>query len=477
MNNLIDERASDQLYLGTVRFFRALMKSSDKWKVYGPRRYKTYVQMADGVKERYAPGYLARWAGSINDKLYSDYLRISGDNKGDIIPDLATLDNVISAFHVMIFPRNTYRDAQASMDDRGMMNIYFVGWEVPTGAFQRPTGLTAEMINSPLPDVWLQGAPDEAGVRDILRKQNGLASIVSHELTHYINSFRSGGLNYRSAGGDKQFNPNNQEYTDSTEEEQARFIQYINRFDGFISKRELDDLYGDSYSLMYYLAMGNPQQFINGFYQNIIKVETSDTADNLSGPNRKRLLKRISDVYNHYRDIRHPLLIALAQDVVRRNGQPRFPLVQFEPIPQINPYQIKSNTRKKVFVPKTQPRTKPRPEQTIAEMLHIKAPTVAGEQKVNTKNLTRNFLRRYALNEGNVPVDNSDYSTSVQSGQVSNVYEAIQALEKIVQVFPGHEQEIVEMIDALRAMIAADDKNPTGRLGKGRNGLADSPMR
>jgi phytoene/squalene synthetase len=95
----------------------------------------------------------------------------------------------------------------------------------------------------------------------------------------------------------------------------------------------------------------------------------------------------------------------------------------------------------------------------------------------NDKMLTKNFLRRFVLNEINVPVTGGEYLSSTDSHNVSKVHEVLQGLQEILNVFPGHEQEIREMIDALRAMLQADEGNPTGELGKGRTGRPDSPMR
>jgi hypothetical protein len=472
---ILDERATDQLYVGTTRFFRGLMKSINGWKIIGPRRYKAVTRL-EGQDFAYhiVPAFLAHWDGDITEKLYNDYIRISGDNKGDIIPGFETFKHVIENFTIMIYPANIFPGARATMDDKGIMNIYLRGWQVDPSFFDKRE--QGKHVNLPLPENIFRACPDIEIIKALIGKQSGLISIVTHELAHYINSIRSSGVNYRSKGGDKQYDPNAQEYYDSTEEIQARLIQYINRFNSFINNRELDELYGETYSLMYYLAMGYPQEFINGFYANIISPELGSLEAELSFPARKRLIKRLTDVYNHYRDERHPLLIALAQDVARRQG-PADNLVRFAPIPQGRPTTIKPNMRKKVFTPKTQPRTKPRPEQTIAEQLGFKKGSGGSTNMKNDKMLTKNFLRRFVLNEINVPVTGGEYLSSTDSHNVSKVHEVLQGLQEIVNVFPGHEQEIREMIDALRAMLQADEGNPTGELGKGRTGRPDSPMR
>jgi hypothetical protein len=410
MKTVLKERATDQAYVGFTKFFRDyLFLQKEQWKVFGPRRYRTYIDVNEKTIYGVAPGFLIYWQGAVDEELYKKYIEISGDTNGNIVPDLESLKNIIGQFSIAIFPRNTRTTADATMSSEGTLNFYMSSWQVPDTFFSSPNSQNAN-INAPLEYIIRTRVPSVEQVMAELNRYGGLRTILIHELTHYINAIRANGAHYRAKGGVKQFDSRTDQYINSTEEQQARFVENYERFDSFMSRYKLDDLYSDHYNIVYYIATDNAEQFIRCYFW-IALAPFENYAQYLTRQNRQRFIKRLYDIFNHYRDTRHPLVMAMAEDLRARSKEPRYKVEIYDPIPIATDQSAKPNMRKKPFTPKTQPRTRPRPEQTIAERFHIVKKEIKKPVRplpVNENRLTRQFLSRIYENV-DAPLGESSY--------------------------------------------------------------------
>ena len=107
----------------------------------------------------------------------------------------------------------------------------------------------------------------------------------THEGTHYLNTIRAKGESNRSAGGKRQYDVSTQEYIDSTEELQARYVQATNTFSMLPIKGKKFDLYeylldnpGGNDGIRLFI-----KEFISHFYDYPLESHSKEIQNKLLG--------------------------------------------------------------------------------------------------------------------------------------------------------------------------------------------------
>jgi hypothetical protein len=170
------------------------------------------------------------------------------------------------------------------------------------------------------------------------------------------------------------------------------------------------DVFG--YFLIYFIAIRDQTNFVRGLFHYTVYNKYSENLKNLwdlSDANyRKRFVLRLNGVYEEFVNGDSPNVEVVRQMI--KDGEDPFYTVYAMPEIPMN-VKVKPNMRKKEFTPKTQPRTRERPEQTIAERFRIvkrPMPIKIVSPRVNEVSLTKKFLNR--MREGvEVQMEQSSY--------------------------------------------------------------------
>jgi predicted nucleotidyltransferase len=225
-------------------------------------------------------------------ELYETYKRITGDTT--IIKDRNELSFIMADFTIVFAPKGVVQGAGADMSNDGTLRIYVNDWYYEKD------------INAARNPALEQMAPTKDEIKKIFKYKNqNFRMLLRHELYHYINALRSGKKGFRSKGGMKQFDSSTKEYSNSTEEIQARIAEYSELIE-FIIQIPYQDIPPAEHQIAYHLALGNKNKFIRSFFYNIIFSNDYKWGHHkkywveYTIQNKRRIINRLAGLFDDY---------------------------------------------------------------------------------------------------------------------------------------------------------------------------------
>jgi len=229
-NSIIAERLTDKFYGAISHYIYELLLDENRFtaraQIYGTN---------DGTG--YIPSITIYFTNATLSNLnYKKYQDATGDDS--IIKNVQDLKEFLYKLDITILPRFISPGAAGDMSSRGKMRIFLPNWN--------PKPVSEEELK-PIKD-YIEIKPEEAEKvwgererRNIEKALDGakagrfakyIEDVLSHEIGHYINAFRSSRKDFkpkdfRAKGGEKQFKIGTKEYARSTEEWQARFTEAL----------------------------------------------------------------------------------------------------------------------------------------------------------------------------------------------------------------------------------------------------------
>lgn len=340
----LNERRSDIKYEKAIAFMMKELLNPDN-----------LIEFRMLLSKEFAAGYFQCYFAQIKeeakqnlDKKYEEYLRTTNDLSAmasPLIKSFEAFKRVFDEFLVIFAPKDANPQAGATMSADGKLTIYVSQWRAEE-VFAVDQNTSKEEIELLKINFRQTAFPKDVLVHWLENPDPTFETILHHELTHYLNSLRSGdrqGLKrrqYRAKGGNKQFDTSTLEYINSTEEIQARFGEVESYMNYIIHK--VPDQDNISYQLLYRLGMKQKEQFMNTFFYNFICPPPS-----LNGmsraywlgyniKNKKRIIKRVSDVYDNFSS-REPEDNLLAVINHMKTSYPLFDVKKYPPIVLENP--------------------------------------------------------------------------------------------------------------------------------------------
>ena len=425
----LNERVTDELYSQIINYISDYLMSDIMVDWSDLRYVPNYFKLPESPSLSWGgvPGYEGKVRSEGHS--YADYRRLTGDTK--VIFDQTELDIVAQKLTIHIVPGNTY-DAGATMNNKGVLTVYMRDWKLDLDALRRKPGVivTKDAIRA-----GKYGAcPTLEDAKNFFESnKDQVFDLIAHELKHFINSVLSN-TPYRATGQHKSgmADPaNDPVYANSTEELDARFIQFYTTRIKYLFGNPMfkpypkntndpslpqgsylppQDIFG--YHLIYFIATRDQTNFVRGLFHYTIYNKLSGGLKHLWDLSdydyRKRFVLRLNGIYDQFVD-GDSINVQVARKMIK-DGEP--PLYTIHAMPEIPMnVKVKPNMRKKQFTPKTQPRTKERPEQTIAERFRIVKPQLPIKitpPKVNEVSLTKKFLN--SMREGvEVQMEPSSY--------------------------------------------------------------------
>jgi len=254
----LEERKTDVLYENITEFFSKFIRDLNNF--YDIKDYVWNLGLTDeDTGAQFAFLFKTR-PESVDEELFEEYQAMTQDKI--IMSDFETFKEALTKFEVMVVWDLRGGEAAGDMGPGGRMRLSASHIGLKEQQFD---AFTTKQIHAQI-----QQAISE------------VSEILDHELTHYLNAIRSGHKPYRAPGGQKQFNPETQEYIDSTEEIQARVIAAIKSFKD-------SAVYKDGE----FVAM-SPEEFMEWFIYFYGPLDWERTSPKL----RQRIYKRALDTEN-----------------------------------------------------------------------------------------------------------------------------------------------------------------------------------
>lgn len=337
---ILKERATDSIYSSVYKFLSKYLFNFDyltepKFSIQHQMFYDQYGYFP-------CPVYVASLNPDLfptskeEKELYEIYKQMTGDTK--FIKDYVQLMFFMSDFTFVFAPKDARPDSGADMSKDGTMRIYIKDW------FYNIED------NRQYPDQTIleQMAPGKNEIKQIFNnKTKNMNYIIHHELAHFINALRSGKKDFRSKGGLKQFTPSNKEYSNSTEEMQARISEYDEYLKNIVSLN-YSEVGVQEFQILYHLAVKNKTNFIRAFFYSVLFSVYSELGhkrywDEYTKENKKRMLNRVGDLYEIFKD-EHGVI----DDIKRRmeRGELKFLPVKYPDIDmegknaEVHPYTL-----------------------------------------------------------------------------------------------------------------------------------------
>lgn len=340
----LNERRSDIKYEKAISFMMKELLNPDNL---------TEFKML--LSKQFAAGYFQCYFAQVKeeakqnlDKKYEEYLRTTNDLSAmasPLIKSFEAFKQVFDEFLVIFAPKDANPQAGATMSVDGKLTIYVSQWraEEVFGIDQNTSKEEIELLKI---NFRRTAFPKDVLVHWLENPDSTFETILHHELTHYLNSLRSGdrqGLKrkpYRAKGGNKQFDTSTTEYINSTEEIQARFGEVESYMNYIIHKTPDQD--NISYQLLYRLGMKQKEQFMRTFFYNFICPPPSLNPTSRAYwlgyniKNKKRIINRVADVYENFAN-REPADNLLAVINHMKTSYPLFDINKYPPIVLDNP--------------------------------------------------------------------------------------------------------------------------------------------
>ena len=152
-----------------------------------------------------------------------------------------------------------------------------------------------EMIIFPNLSEFKKIKQDPNGALHAIMHKEKFESKIIHELAHQLNKIRSNNVIYRSTGGKSQFDPQKQEYFDSTEEVQARLIPIINNI-YYAAKNpslKMGEVINECIKNNNFTAF---KEYIFGIYFTDLHIE------DVGEQTKKRYIKRLYEIFSNLRN-------------------------------------------------------------------------------------------------------------------------------------------------------------------------------
>ena len=224
---------------------------------------------------------------------YSEYVKATGDDGSKtgnkpIIYEYS-YNKIPSKLRFEILP--SLSEGSAGIDANGVFVIFKKDWNVDIQKIEQGTLEARDII---------KGMPKSDEAKKIVIDTINERDLFSHEITHFINVLRSGGVAYTAKGGDAIFDYGSKEYASSTEELQAYYTEGASRLDRILGMPLKDIAKKWDMDYVYYLAIRDVKRFIKAFIYVMIERRHPAVWDNASDAAKRRLTKRVYELYNQY---------------------------------------------------------------------------------------------------------------------------------------------------------------------------------
>lgn len=217
-NFVISERKTDAFYENIINFFiDTIIQNAENfyyiinydskevdWQIYFPNEAGT---------KTWKDNFLFGMTPISHEKIKESYKKFSSSQEQEILPDQEKFFDFFSKLRIA-FVSSAERNAGADMSNTGLMRLFI---PLEREAWQKRAEIT--------------GGYNKESIRILKYYSIHSRAIIEHELTHWINSFRSTHRSFRTSGEGKNtihtFNPEKDGgkwYANSTEEMQARLI-------------------------------------------------------------------------------------------------------------------------------------------------------------------------------------------------------------------------------------------------------------
>ena len=309
--NLLFERATDQLYRKIVDYFKFLIKNKITSFTYSH------------ISENEYPTFMAVFPRTLPASEYDEYKKLTGDD-GQIIKDLNHWRKMIFDFAIFFHPQNKDPDASGSMTADGKFRIYIPEWnyeinednsnyDVDDMSYNFSTSLTTELSEQEKQEV-------KKLIKNYLESDE-FDNILAHEIGHYINALRSQDsegnpvnvrAKTRTSDPFNQFIIGTDEYKYSTEEIQARLIDFIVYIHRLVNKKLENNnrLSDNDKALLKALVTKN----LNSFLELALQTNEmsplpsfNDLFKDIEIKSRKRVAARVTqrliEIFDQYKDM------------------------------------------------------------------------------------------------------------------------------------------------------------------------------
>ena len=281
---LHEARESDILYRNIIKFFieRIVVESN------------LLPGRPTMVKNPYGQGKVPAFPIALSSiPPYSEYVQATGDDGSKtgnkpIIYEYS-YNRIPKKLKFEILPNLS--EGSAGIDANGVFVIFKKDWQVDTQKIE-DGALSAKDI--------IVGMPKADEAKKIVVDTISQRELLSHEITHFINVLRTGGVPYPAKGGDAQFDYGSKEYASSTEELQAYYTEGASRLDRILDMPLADIVKKWDMDYVYYLAVRDVKRFIKAFTYVIIERRHPAVWNNADNSAKRRLAKRVYELYSQY---------------------------------------------------------------------------------------------------------------------------------------------------------------------------------
>ena len=279
-----EARESDQIYLKIINFFvdHIVLESN------------LTVSKSKMVRNPVGAGRVPAFPATLNTvPPHQQYVQATGDDGsltgGKPIIYAHSYNNIPKKVKFEVVPN--IGEASAAVDEHGVFVIFKKDWNIDMDKVHNGT-LQAQDI--------VQGMPRVDEVKKLINDVVKQPEFFAHETTHIIDTLRSGGVYYPSKGGPKQFEYGTEEYSSSTEELQAYYIEGSYRLSRLLDKPLKEYVKKWDMDYIYYLAIRDRKRFINAFLYVIIERRHPTVWQNCTPQTKRRFMKRIYELYDQY---------------------------------------------------------------------------------------------------------------------------------------------------------------------------------
>lgn len=279
-----EARESDQIYLKIIEFFIGHIVTQDNLT----------ASKSKMLPNPMGKGKIPSFPVSLNGvPPYSQYVQETGDDGsktgGKPIIYEYSYNNIPKKVRFEVVPNIS--EGGAGIDENGAFLIFKKDWNIDMSKVQDGTLQAGDIV---------QGMPRMEETKKLVEDVVNQPEFFAHENTHIINVLRSGGVRYIAKGGDKQFQYGTKEYSSSTEELQAYYIEGSYRLNRLLDKPLKEYARKWDMDYIYYLAIRDRRRFMKAFLYVIIERRHPTVWQNSSEEAKRRLIKRIYELYDQY---------------------------------------------------------------------------------------------------------------------------------------------------------------------------------